>query len=189
MTRRCSSPRTLPRSPMAAHKIGLACVGVVTLLWSLYPLLFQARGVIVLDDFRTGGLGACGWVAGMPLGGMGWRTGPVQSHLERPSPPNLRTCGLGCGAGITLRRSWMAVSASPTSSTAMSSGGADGLAGRPHAHRPGLLAQQGLLGSAGGGLGGAIASGAGVLTIVGASLLLGALALLLLYTSRWPERE
>jgi hypothetical protein len=34
-----------------------------------------------------------------------------------------------------------------------------------------------------------MASGAGMLTIVGASLFVGALALLLLYTSRWPERE
>ena len=31
--------------------------------------------------------------------------------------------------------------------------------------------------------------GRGVLTIVGASLFVGVLALLLLYTSRWPERE
>ena len=36
---------------------------------------------------------------------------------------------------------------------------------------------------------GGIASGAGVLTIVGASLFVGVLALLLLYTSRWPERD
>ena len=53
---------------MATHKIALMCwLGLMTLLWSLYPLLFsQARGVIVLT-ILTGGLGAFGWVAGMPV--------------------------------------------------------------------------------------------------------------------------
>jgi hypothetical protein len=34
-----------------------------------------------------------------------------------------------------------------------------------------------------------MASAAGLLTIIGASLFVGVLALLLLYTSRWPERD
>ena len=35
---------------MAAHKIGLACwLGLMTLLWSLYPLLLsQSRGILIL---------------------------------------------------------------------------------------------------------------------------------------------
>src|SRR5215510_10990061 len=50
---------------MAANKIVLACwLGLMTLLWSLYPLLFsQARGVIVLV-ILTGGLALFGWVTG-----------------------------------------------------------------------------------------------------------------------------
>jgi hypothetical protein len=178
---------------MAAHQIGLACwLGLVTLLWSLYPLLFsQARGVIVLTLF-TGALAAFGWVFGIPLlvvwsGALGL-VGLTLTMVLTAQPPNV---WIGLSAGITL----LALL-----------DGSQRFAYLKHCHvEPGVLTAwlavfmrlAGLSLAAGIALvlplvnlptrGGT--SGAGVLTIVGASLFVGVLALLLLYTSRWPEPE
>lgn len=179
---------------MAAHKLGLACwLGLLTVLWSLYPLLFsQARGVIVLT-ILTAGLGAFGWVAGMPLlvvwsGALGLFNLTLTLVITA-EPPNV---WLGLSAGITL----LALL-----------DGSQRFAYLKHCHvEPGVLTAwlaifmriAGLSLAAGIALvllvvilptQGAMASGAGVLTIIGASLFVGVLALLLLYTSRWPERE
>jgi hypothetical protein len=179
---------------MAAHKIGVACwLGLVTLLWSLYPLLFsQARGIIVLT-ILTAGLAVFGWMAEIPLlvvwsGALGLLNLTLTLVITA-QPPNV---WIGLSAGITL----LALL-----------DGSQRFAYLKHCHiEPGvltawlgvfmrlaglslatgiavLLLVVNLPGRAG------MASGAGMLTIVGASLFVGALALLLLYTSRWPERE
>jgi hypothetical protein len=177
---------------MAAYKIGLLCwLGLMTLLWSLYPLLFsQARGVIVLT-ILTSGLGACGWLAGMPLlvvwcGVLGLcnltLTLVITAH-----PPNV---WLGLSAGITLLAlldgsyrftylkdchiepgvltAWLAVLIR--------------LAGLSLAAGVALVLLVVNLPTQGG-----LASATGVMTIIGASLFVGVLALLLLYTGRGAE--
>jgi hypothetical protein len=179
---------------MAPHKIGLACwLGLMTLLWSLYPLLFsQARGVIVLT-ILTGGLGVLGWVTGMPLlvvwsGALGL-CNLTLTLVITSQPPNV----------------WLALSAGITLLALLD--GSQRFAYLRHCHvEPGVLTAwlavfiriAGLSLAAGIALvllmvnlptQGGIASGAGVLTIVGASLFVGVLALLLLYTTRLPERE
>jgi hypothetical protein len=179
---------------MAAHQIGLACwLGLVTLLWSLYPLLFsQARGVIVLTLF-TAALAVSGWVFGMPLlvvwsGALGL-VGLTLALVLTAQPPNV---WIGLSAGITL----LALL-----------DGSQRFAYLKHCHvEPGVLTAwlavfmrlAGLSLAAGIALvllvvnlptRGGMTSGAGVLTIVGASLFVGVLALLVLYTSRWPEQE
>jgi hypothetical protein len=179
---------------MAAYKIGLACwLGLMTLLWSLYPLLLShARGIIVLSVL-TGGLAVVGWMTGMPLlvvwsGALGLLnltlTLVISAH-----PPNV---WLGLSAGITL----LALL-----------DGSQRFAYLKHCYvesgvlTPWLTVFMRIVGlSIAAGLAlillvvslptlGGMASGAGVLTIVGASLFVGVLALLLLYTSRWIERE
>jgi hypothetical protein len=179
---------------MAAHKIGLACwLGLMTLLWALYPLLFsQARGIIVLT-ILTGGLAIFGWVTGMPLlvvwsGALGLFNLTLTLVITA-QPPNV---WLGLSAGITL----LALL-----------DGSQRFAYLKHCYvQPGVLTVwltvfmriAGLSLAAGIALvllavnlpiQGRMASGAGVLAIVGAGLFVGVLALLLLYTSRWPERE
>jgi hypothetical protein len=179
---------------MAPNKIGLAgWLVLMTLLWSLYPLLFsQARGVIVLV-ILTGGLALFGWVTGTQLLVV-WSAalGLINLTLTliiTSQPPNV---WLGLSAGITLLAlldgsqrfgylrhchveagvltAWLAVFMRLT--------GLSLAAGIALALLVVNLPTQG-----------GIASGAGVLTIAGASLFVSVLALLLLYTSRWPERE
>jgi hypothetical protein len=179
---------------MAAHKIGLACwLGLMTLLWSLYPVLFsQARGVIVLT-ILTGGLAVFGWATGVPLlvvwsGALGLFNLTLTLVITA-QPPNV---WMGLSAGVTLLAlldashrfaylrhcqvepgvltTWLAIFMR--------------LAGLSLAAGIALVLLVVNLPTQGG-----MASGAGVLTIVGASLFVGVLALLLLYTSRWPERE
>jgi hypothetical protein len=180
---------------MVASKTGLAAcwLGLITLLWSLHPLLFsQARGVVMLMMI-AGGLALLGWLTSMQFlvvwsGGLGLfnltLTLVLTSH-----PPNL---WVGLSAGITLFALL---------------DGSQRFAYLKHCRvEPGVLAawlrvfvrMTGLSLAAGAALvllvvnlppQGALASAAGLMTIVGAGLFVGAVALLLLYTSRWPERE
>jgi hypothetical protein len=177
---------------MAAHKTGLACwLGLITLLWSLYPLLFyQARGVVILV-ILTGGLALFGWMTGTQFlvawsGGLGLFNLTLALVITE-QPPNL---WVGLSAGITL----LALL-----------DGSQRFAYLRHCHvEPGVLTAwlgvfmrlTGLSLVAGIALvllvvnlpsQGEITSAAGLLTIAGASLFVGVLALLLLYTSRWPE--
>ncbi|MGH8065975.1 MAG: hypothetical protein ACRERE_12245 [Candidatus Entotheonellia bacterium] len=178
---------------MAAHKAGLACwLGLITLLWSLYPLLFsQARGVVMLV-ILTGGLALFGWMTGTQFlvawsGGLGLFNLTLTLVITA-QPPNL---WVGLSAGITL--------------LALLDGSQRFAYLRHCQVEPGVLTAwlgvfmrlTGLSLMAGIALAllvvnlptqGEIASAAGLLTIAGASLFVGVLALLLLYTSRWPER-
>jgi hypothetical protein len=179
---------------MVAYKTGLACwLGLSTLLWSLYPLLFsQARGLVVLV-ILTAGLALSGWLTGLhPLvvwsGGLGLLTLTL-SLVITAQPPNL---WLGLSAGITL----LALL-----------DGSQRFAYMRHCYiEPGVLPAwlgvflrlAGLSLVAGIALAllvvnlptqGEVASFAALLTIAGASLFVAILALLLLYTSRWQERE
>lgn len=179
---------------MAVYKIGLACwLGLMTLLWSLYPLLFsQARGIIVLVVL-TGGLAVAGWLTGMQVlvvwsGALGLLNLTL-TLLITIQPPNL---WLGLSAGITL----LALL-----------DGSQRFGYLRHCHlEPGVLAAwlavfmrvAGLSLAAGIVLAllvvnlaaqGEAAASSGVLTIVGAALFVGVLALLLLYTNHWPERQ
>jgi hypothetical protein len=179
---------------MAANTIGLACwLGVITLLWSLYPLLFsQTRGIIVLT-ILTGALALCGWVTGTQVlvvwsGALGLFNLTL-TLIMTAQPPNV---WMGLSAGIAL----LALL-----------DGSQRFAYVRHCHvEPGVLTAwlavfiriAGLSLAAGIALVllvvnlptlGGVTSGVGVLTILGASLFVGVLALLLLYTSRWPERE
>jgi uncharacterized membrane protein YgdD (TMEM256/DUF423 family) len=166
---------------------------LMTLLWSLYPLLFsQARGIIVLT-ILTGALALFGWATGMHVlvvwsGALGLFNLTLTLVITA-QPPNV---WMGLSAGITL----LALLDS-----------SQRFAYVRHCHvEPGVLTAwlavfsriAGLSLTAGIALvllvvnlptQGGMASGVGVLTIVGASLFVGVLALLLLYTSRWPERE
>jgi hypothetical protein len=166
---------------------------LTTLLWALYPLLFsQARGVIVLI-ILTGALALCGWVTGAQAlvvwsGALGLFNLTLTLVITA-QPPNV---WMGLSAGITL----LALL-----------DGSQRFAYVRHCHvEPGVLTAwlavfiriAGLSLAAGIALvllvvslptQGGVASGVGVLTVVGASLFVGVLALLLLYTSRWPERE
>lgn len=178
---------------MAAHKTGLACwLGLITLLWSLYPLLFtQARGIVMLA-ILTGGLALFGWMTGTQLlvawsGGLGLFNLTLTLVITA-QPPNL---WVGLSAGITLlalldgsqrfaylRRchvepgvltAWLGVFMRLT--------GLSLVAGIALALLVVNLPSQG-----------EVAAAAGLLTIAGAGLFVGVLALLLHYTSRWPER-
>jgi hypothetical protein len=179
---------------MVASKTGLACwLGAITLVWSLHPLLFsQARGVVMLIMI-TAGLALLGWLTSMQFlvvwsGGLGLfnltLTLVLTSH-----PPNL---WVGLSAGITLLAlldgsqrfaylrhcqvergvlaAWLEVFVRITG-LSLASGVALVLlvVNLPHQ--------------------GAVASAAGLMTVVGAGLFVGGVALLLLYTSRWPERD
>jgi hypothetical protein len=179
---------------MAASKIGLAVwLGLITLLWSLYPLCFsQARGVIILV-ILTVALASFGWATGTQLlvvwsGALGLFNLTLALVITA-QPPNL---WVGLSAGIALLAlldsshrfgyirhchvepgvliTWLAVS--------MRIAGLSLAAGVTLALLLVNLPTQG-----------GIASGAGLLTIAGASLFVAVLALLLLYTSRWPEGE
>jgi hypothetical protein len=179
---------------MASHKVGLVCwLALVTLLWSLYPLAFsQARGVIILV-ILTGGLALFGWVTGTQFlvawsGGLGLFNLTLTLVITARSP-----------------HVWMALTAGITLLALLD--GSQRFAYLRHCHvEPGVLTAwlaifmriTGLSLAAGVALvllvvnlpsQGGSSSGAGVLTIVGASLFVGILALLLLYTSRWPAQE
>ena len=179
---------------MAAHKTGLACwLGLSTLLWSLYPLLLsQARGIVMLA-ILTAGLALAGWLVGIQLlvvwsGGLGLLTLSLTLVITS-QPPNL---WLGLSAGITL----LALL-----------DGSQRFAYLRHCHvEPGVfmawlgwfLRIAGLSLVAGIALAllvvnlptqGEAASVAGWLTIAGASLFVTMLAVLLLYTSHWQERD
>jgi hypothetical protein len=179
---------------MEANKIGLACcLGLMTLLWALYPLLFsQARGIVVLI-ILTGALALFGWVTGTQVlvvwsGALGLFNLSLTLVITA-QPPNV---WMGLSAGITL----LALL-----------DGSQRFAYVRHCHvEPGVLTAwlavfiriAGLSLAAGIALvllvvslptRGGMASGMGMLTVVGASLFVGVLALLLLYTSRWAERE
>jgi len=179
---------------MAAHKTGLACwLGLSTLLWSGYPLLFsQARGIVMLV-ILTGGLALSGWLTGIPLlvvgsGGLGLLTLTLTLVITA-QPPNL---WLGLSAGITLlalldgsqRFAYLRYChVEPRVLTAwlrvfMRITGLSLLAGIALALLVVNLPTQG-----------EVASLAGLLTIAGASLFVAVLALLLLYTSRGQARE
>jgi hypothetical protein len=179
---------------MVASKTGLSCwLGLITLLWSLYPLLFsQARGVIMLMAL-TAALALVGWLTGMQVlvvwsGGLGL-VNLTATLVITAQPPNL---WLGLSAGITL--------------LALLDGSQRFAYLRHCQLEPGVLVV--MLGaflritglSLGAGMAlallvvnlpqqGAAASAAGLLTIAGAGLFVGVVALFLLYTSRWPEQE
>jgi hypothetical protein len=178
---------------MVASKTGLACwLGLITLLWSLHPLLFsQARGVVILM-LMAGALALVGWLTGVPLlvvwsGGLGLFNLTL-ALVVTAHPPSL---WVGLSAGITL--------------LALLDGSQRFAYLRYCRVEPGVLAVwlgvflrlTGLSLISGIALAllvvnlpsrGEIASAAGLLTIAGASLFVGLLALLLLYTGRWPER-
>jgi hypothetical protein len=89
---------------MAASKIGLGIwLGCIALYWSLHPLLFsQTRGVLVLS-IMTGLLTLLGWLTSLQLlvtwgGGLGLCNLTLALVLAS-QPPNLWA---GLSAGITL---------------------------------------------------------------------------------------
>jgi hypothetical protein len=179
---------------MAASKAGLGCwLGLMTLLWSLHPLFFsQSRGVVMLM-IVTGGLALVGWLTGSQLlvvwsGGLGLVNLTLTLVLIAQPP----TLWVGLSAGITL--------------LALLDGSQRYAYLRRCQVEPGVLAAwlgvftriSGLSLVAGVALAllvmhfpnpRAIASAAGLLTIAGAAMFVGVVALFLLYTSRWPERE
>jgi hypothetical protein len=179
---------------MAASKTGLGCwLGLITLLWSLHPLLFsQARGVVMLMVL-TGVLALVGWLASIqPLvvwsGGLGLLNLTL-SLVVTAHPPNL---WVGLGAGIIL--------------LALLDGSHRFAYLRHCQVEPGALAVwlwtfmriTGLSLATGIALAllvvnlpnqGEVVSAAGLLTIAGAAMFVGVVALFLLYTSRWPPRD
>ncbi|HSF29111.1 MAG TPA: hypothetical protein VLK82_01370 [Candidatus Tectomicrobia bacterium] len=178
---------------MAASKTGLACwLGLITLLWCLHPLLFsQARGVIILIII-AGGLGLVGWLTGMQLlvvwsGALGLFNLTLVLVLTG-QPPSL---WVGLSAGITLlalldgsqRFAYLRLCQVEASVLAVWLGVFMRLTGLTLGVGMALALLIITLPTQG-----EITSAAGLLTIAGAGLFVGLLALLLLYTSRWPER-
>ena len=177
---------------MAASKAGLGCwLGLMSLLWCLHPVLFsRARGVVILM-LVTGVLAVVGWLTGFHVlvvwsGALGLGNLTLALTLSA-QPPNL---WVGLSAGIIL----LAV--------------VDGSQRFAYLRRcrvePGVLAAwlgvflriSGLSLAAAVALAllvlhlphqGALASAAGPLTIAGAALFVGVVALFLLYTSRWAD--
>jgi hypothetical protein len=179
---------------MAASKVGLACwLGLMTLLWSLHPLFFvQSRGVIVFVVV-TAGLALAGWLTGIQLlvvwsGGLGLVNLTAALVLTAHAP----NVWVGLSAGLTL--------------LALLDGSHRFAYLRRCQVEPGVLTAwlgvfirvSGISVAAGVALAllivnlptqGAIASAAGLVTIAGAAMFVGVIALLLLYTNRWPERR
>jgi hypothetical protein len=177
---------------MVASKAGLGCwLTLVTMLWSLHPLLFsRSRGVVVVVII-TGVLALIGWLTGIQFlvvwgGGLGVANLTVTLVLTA-QVPNL---WVGLSAGITL--------------LALLDGSHRFAYLRYCQVEPGVLAAwlgvfmriSGLSLAAGVALAlliinlpsqGAMASAAGLLTIGGAAMFVGAVALFLLYTSRWSK--
>jgi hypothetical protein len=171
----------------------MACwLVLMTLLWSMQPLLLsQQRGVLVLM-VCTGVLAFVGWLTGLQAlvawsGGLGLLNLTATLMLTS-QPPNL---WLGLSAGLTL--------------LALLDGSQRFAYLRECQVEAGVVTA--FLGvylritvlSLAAGLAlallivhlptqGAIAAAAGLLTIAGAGLFVGVLALFLLYTSRWPEQ-
>jgi hypothetical protein len=179
---------------MAASKTGLACwLGLIILLWSLHPLLFSQTRAVVMLVMITGALALAGWLTGIQFlvvwsGGLGLLNLTLTLILTA-QPPNL---WVGLSAGIAL--------------LALLDGSQRFAYLRHCQVEPGVFAvwlgvfmrMSGLSLASGIALAllvlnlptpGEGASAAGLLTIAGAGLFVGALALLLLYTSRGPERE
>jgi hypothetical protein len=179
---------------MAASKVGLSCwLGLMTLLWSLHPvLLVQSRGVIMLTVV-TGGLALVGWLTGVQFlvvwsGGLGLVNLTLALVLTAQAP----NVWVGLSAGLTL--------------LALLDGSHRFAYLRHCQVEPGVLTAwlgvfirvSGLALAAAVALAvlivnlpnqGAIAPVAGVLTIAGAAMFVGVVALLLLYTNRRAERE
>jgi hypothetical protein len=178
---------------MAASKTGLACwLGLITLLWSLHPLLFSQTRAVVMLTAITGALALAGWLIELPVlvvwsGGLGLINLTLTLILTA-QPPNL---WIGLSAGIAL--------------LALLDGSHRFAYLRHCQVEPGVLAVwlgvfmrvSGLSLASGIALvllvlnlptRGEVASAAGLLTIAGAGLFVGVLALLLLYTSHGPER-
>jgi hypothetical protein len=179
---------------MAAHKTGLACwLVLITLLWALYPLLFsQARGVMMLVVL-TGGLALLGWMTGIQLlvvwgGGLGLFNLTLTLVIAA-QPPNL---GLGLSAGIILlallegshRLAYVRHCQVESGVLTVWLGMFMRMTGLSLVAEIALALLVVHLPTQG-----EFALATGLLTIAGASLFVGVLALLLLYTSRWPERE
>ena len=179
---------------MATSKIGLGCwLGLITLLWALHPLLFsRARGVLILV-LLTAGLAFLGWLTDTQFlvvwsGGLGLSTLTLTLMITA-QPPNF---WIGLSAGIAL----LALL-----------DGSQRFAYLRHCQieagvLPVMLAVFMRLSalSLAAGLGVAllvvhlptqapVAAAAGLLTIAGAGVFVGLLALLLLYTSRWPQHQ
>jgi hypothetical protein len=179
---------------MAASKVGLRCwLGLITLLWCLHPVLFvRSRGMIVLMVV-TGGLALVGWLTGIQLlvvwsGGLGLVNLTAALVLTAQAP----NVWVGLSAGLTL--------------LALLDGSHRFSYLRHCQVEPGVLTAwlgvfirvSGLSLAAGVALGllivnlpnqGAIASAAGLLTIAGAAMFVGVVAILLLYSDRWADRE
>jgi hypothetical protein len=179
---------------MVARKTGLACwLGMITLLWSLHPLLFsQARGVVLLMIIAAG-LALVGWLTGLQFlvvwsGGLGLLNLTLALVLTS-HPPNL---WVGLSAGMTLfalldgsqRFAYLRHCRVERGVLAAWLGVFMRVSGLSLASAVALVLLVVNLPSRG-----ALTSAAGVMTIVGAGLFVGAVALLLLYTSRWPERD
>jgi hypothetical protein len=178
---------------MAASKAGMACwLGLITLLWSLHPLLFsRERGVLVMV-VGTAVLALLGWLLDLQFlvawsGGLGLVTLTVTLMLTAQTP-NL---WLGLSAGITL--------------LALLDGSQRFAYLRHCQVEPGVLTAflgvflrlTGLSLASGVALAllvvslpthGAVTPAAGLLTIAGAGLFVGVVALFLLYTGRRAER-
>jgi hypothetical protein len=177
---------------MATTKIGWGLwLGGMALFWALYPLLFtQARGVLVLAAI-TALLALLGWLASLQFlvvwsGGLGLCNLTLALVLTS-HPPDLWT---GLSAGIILlalvdgshrftyvRHCWLAPGV--VTNLLGTFGRLSGLS----------LAVGLLLGVLVLSVGQSPLSAAapGLLTVMGACLLGGFLALFLLHTSRWPD--
>jgi hypothetical protein len=178
---------------MATSKTAVSCwLGLIVLLWSLYPMLFsQARGVILLM-ILTGALALLGLLTGTQFlvvwsGGLGLINLTVTLVLTA-QPPNL---WLGLSAGITL---WALLD------------GSQRFAYLRHCEvEPGVLVVvlkmflyiTALSLAAGMALAllvvtlphhGAVTSAASLLTVAGAVMFVGVIALFLLYTSHWSPQ-
>lgn len=176
---------------MATSKIGLSLwLGAITVIWSLYPLLFaHVRGVLVLS-LLTAALALFGWVSGLSLlviwsGGLGLCNLTLALTLTS-YPPNL---WVGLSAGLILlalldgshrfsylRHCWLP----PGMVTIML---------RPFVSISSLTLAVGvILGTLLAPLGRQplAASATSLLTIIGACMFVGFLAIFLLYTSRQP---
>lgn len=179
---------------MAASKAGLAgWLGLITLLWALQPLLFsRSRGVIILA-IVTALLALIGWLMGVQAlvawsGGLGM-VNLTMTLLLTAQAPNL---WVGLSAGIAL--------------LALLDGSQRYSYLRECQIEPGVMAAwlgvflriSGLSVAAGIALAlllvnltqqGALLSVAGLLTIAGAGMFVGGVALFLLYVTRWSARE
>jgi hypothetical protein len=178
---------------MAASKAGMACwLGLITLLWSLYPLVFfRHRGIVVLMVL-TAALALAGWLMGVQSlvvgsGGLGLVNLSLALVLTA-QPPNL---WVGLSAGIIL--------------LALLDGSQRFAYLRHCQVEPGVLTAflgvylriTGLSFASGLALTllvvtvpthGIFVSAAGLLTIAGAGLFVGVLAAFLFYTSRWAAK-